>query len=307
MIKEARYFVHYWRSATCNFMKQAYSGRAFNHTAGELLRKRGVGVGDFLYGWSYRAAELFLIARMQVGRFLSQKEADALYRPSGDSAWEASDHVLASSSTATPMSFDRTIPLSLVRRLEFISPQGETRTAKFVGGRVDPQTFRGLRELTRESALLLDRLIGSVTASAESAHFDRRSRTKSGRYGAAFGTPESNAEVEAAGIAFVSGWYRRRGWKVEPVESEKCGFDLRCLKRGAIDEVEVKGVTGAKEAFIITAGELRQAKQNPRFTLCVVTKAMSADARMTRYSGREFIETFKCDPIQFRAMRQSRG
>jgi len=114
-------------------MKHDYAGEGEKHDASDLFRRRGVEPGDFLYEWSYWDAKLFLVGKMQVGRFISQKEADALYRPTGDSAWKASDHVLARRSTATPMSFDRTIPLDVVRRLEFVSPAGKTR-AKFVGG-----------------------------------------------------------------------------------------------------------------------------------------------------------------------------
>jgi hypothetical protein len=67
-------------------------------------------------------------------------------------------------------------------------------------------------------------------------------------------------------------------------------------------DVEVKGITGREENFIITAGEVKQAKHNSRFVLCVVTQAMSPKATVSSYSGKEFLQHFRLDPVQFRAI-----
>jgi hypothetical protein len=123
------------------------------------------------------------------------------------------------------------------------------------------------------------------------------------RSGAGFGTPESNPAVENAAIVAVTRLYERKGWHVEDVSALKLGFDLRCRKGRQIEEVEVKGVTGIDEGFIITANEVRQAEVNERFVLCVVTNAMSHSSKVTRYVGSEFAKEFTLRPLQYVAKR----
>ena len=65
--------------------------------------------------------------------------------------------------------------------------------------------------------------------------------------------------------------YQDGGRSVRSVERDKCGFDLECTKGAAVEQVEVKGVSGSGLCFVLTAGELKQANDNPRFVLVVVT------------------------------------
>lgn len=119
--------------------------------------------------------------------------------------------------------------------------------------------------------------------------------------GAGFGDPETNRKVEKAAIKFVTNWYTARGWNVYSVEADKCGYDLRCRK-GAIEEnIEVKGIQGEGLSFIITAGEVRQAQDNPHFVISVVTSALSKHPKLHRYTGAEFIKDFDFAPLAYRA------
>src|SRR5215471_5970457 len=164
-----RYFSHYWLEETCRWEKEHYAGQPFKHTASNLLRKRGVKPGDFIYGWSFNDGKLYIIGRMQVGRFVTQREADALYKSAEDWAWEATDHVFAKPGTATPMTFNKVVPPNLVRKLSFLDPTGEVKSPKFIAnGKADPQTFRAVRELTPETAVLLDRLLDGGSNHRES-------------------------------------------------------------------------------------------------------------------------------------------
>ena len=91
---------------------------------------------------------------------------------------------------------------------------------------------------------------------------DEVTRPYATRHGAGFGNPENNPVVEKAAVDLVTTRYRQLGWKVKTVEHEKCGFDLRCTKVRTVQEVEVKGIAGSHENFIITAGEVNQARNN---------------------------------------------
>jgi hypothetical protein len=120
--------------------------------------------------------------------------------------------------------------------------------------------------------------------------------------GAGFGDPTENKLVENAAVQAVTKDYERDGWLVRSVERDKCGFDLECSKEGEIEHVEVKGVRGTDQSFIITSGEVRQAEMNPNFVLTVVTEALSPSPKLTKHSGAEFGRRFDLSAIQYRAV-----
>lgn len=124
--------------------------------------------------------------------------------------------------------------------------------------------------------------------------------------GAGFGSAEKNREVEKAAISFVTKQYKSQGWKVQSVEYEKKGYDLLCKKEQAEEHVEVKGVRGTKLSFIVTSGEIRQARENPRSVFCVVTSALDKP-QLSHYTGQEFIESFRLEELAFRASLRREG
>ncbi len=119
--------------------------------------------------------------------------------------------------------------------------------------------------------------------------------------GAGFGSNKQNKKVEVAAMSCAKKWYRDRGWTVNSVENDRCGYDLNCRKENREENIEVKGVSGQIPSFIVTAGEVTQARKNPNFVLCVVTKALSKEKRMSRYTGGEFLAKFILEALQFRA------
>lgn len=120
--------------------------------------------------------------------------------------------------------------------------------------------------------------------------------------GAGFGNPETNRKIERAAVSFVTHWYESRGWKVRSVEAEKRGYDLLCVKGAVEEHVEVKGMQGDLPSFIITVGEVRQARNNSNFVICVVTSALKRNPMLFRYVGEEFVKSFDLVPLAFRAI-----
>jgi hypothetical protein len=123
--------------------------------------------------------------------------------------------------------------------------------------------------------------------------------------GAGFGDSIENKLVEDAAVDAVKTCYEKDGWTVGSVEREKRGFDLECRKGQVVENVEVKGVRGTKQSFIITAGEVEQARRNNEFVLIVVTSALSKSPVLTRYSGAEFGRKFELAAVQYRAVVRS--
>ncbi len=125
------------------------------------------------------------------------------------------------------------------------------------------------------------------------------SGTPVAQMGAGFGDPAENKLVESAAVRAVVKHYA--GWSVQSVERDKCGFDLECAKGDVVEQVEVKGVRGTGLCFVITAGEVRQARENAKFFLVVVTSALSPSPTLTKFSGTEFGQRFDLSAIQYRA------
>ena len=117
--------------------------------------------------------------------------------------------------------------------------------------------------------------------------------------GAGFGDPESNAIVEKAAVDFVTAKYS--GWDVNDVSKKDLGYDLECTRGSEVRHIEVKGVSGTREEFIITQNEAKTAKSDPKFVLAVVTTAASLKPCLHEYSGSELFERFDLITIAYNA------
>ena len=118
---------------------------------------------------------------------------------------------------------------------------------------------------------------------------------------AGFGDPARNKEVERAAVEHVLGLLTGEGWQVKSVESEKCGYDLQCVRAGSERHVEVKGVGGSMVGFIITQSELHRARNDPEFALYAVTEALSERRKAHPYTGSELENAFGFRPLQYSA------
>ncbi|MDA2921132.1 DUF3883 domain-containing protein [Desulfobacterota bacterium AH_259_B03_O07] len=158
---------------------------------------------------------------------------------------------------------------------------------------------RAGRSITK--VIFLRRSMDSTDIDSSDIDQKLKSKLKTKGKGGGFGDVEKNREIEKAAISFVTKLYEKRGWSVESVENEKRGFDLLCTKNGLDENVEVKGVEGTKYSFPITAGEVRQARENPVYVIYIVTSALSKHHKSKWFKGKEFIKEFKIEPVQYRA------
>jgi hypothetical protein len=111
--------------------------------------------------------------------------------------------------------------------------------------------------------------------------------------GAGHGDPEHNSIVEAAAMAAVWEYYEASGWTVDDVSLDKVGRDLTCASPdGEVVQVEVKGVTSRSPKVLLTANELRAARERPAWYLAVVTRALS-DPNVTEYEAQCVIRAAK--------------
>ncbi|MGW6472688.1 DUF3883 domain-containing protein [Streptomyces nigra] len=111
-----------------------------------------------------------------------------------------------------------------------------------------------------------------------------------GDTGAAFGDPLTNAVVEGIAMNVVMAHYEERGWSVSDVSDRKCGWDVTCTAPGRSElHLEVKGISGARLRFVLTANEYRTAAADSAWRLVAVTDALGNRPAITELTGAEVV------------------
>src|ERR1035437_2524139 len=150
-----RYWTTYWREKYWAVNEEHEAVQS----SGGSFRKRGVSIGDVLYIISQRFGQLLVGGRMTIGRIVTREEA-ARIRKRKD-LYNADEWVIGQKGSGTAFRQHRQLAPEITKQLRFVS--GESATGKpllFVNDRnLDRQTTRIVRELTAESAALLDEII----------------------------------------------------------------------------------------------------------------------------------------------------
>lgn len=156
-----RFFTTYWQAASV----EQRNSQFFDGTGGNEYRKKGVCPNDLLYLFTIKDGTAFFVARMKVGSVVNRPQAVAQF---GRHLWRASDWCIAAAGTATKLIYDRPVPTEIAKRLRFKTEQGESKLAfsKRDPGKLNGQTLRSVRELTPQSAHLLDTLLGTSSPPA---------------------------------------------------------------------------------------------------------------------------------------------
>jgi hypothetical protein len=117
---------------------------------------RGVSPGDFAYIIAVADGQLYLGGRMRIKGVDSRKEE---IRDWGHGA-VAPEWIIAEKNTGTRTNFHRRLAPELTKKLRLITADSEPKGYAFTSKTsLDSQTTRGVRELTPESAAILDRII----------------------------------------------------------------------------------------------------------------------------------------------------
>ena len=118
-----------------------------------------------------------------------------------------------------------------------------------------------------------------------------------GAWGAGFGDPATNREVELAAEAAVQHHYETAGWTITRVAHLKCGWDLTAARDDEERHLEVKGVSSSMPSVLLTRNELRTAKADPDWVLAVVTGALT-NPTLAEFDRQTVVAT--ADPTVYR-------
>lgn len=164
-----RYFTHYWANPTWEIMAELLS----THVDGKLaragsnrFRSKNIQSGDYVFVVTILDGQLRVGGRIIVDKVLDQADAE-VYADWGFDIWQSDQHVAMPLKDAFSFTPENIVPVDDVKRLEFISGDS-VKTLKFIDEkRLDPQTLRGVRELTPSSATLLNEYIETIDSISE--------------------------------------------------------------------------------------------------------------------------------------------
>lgn len=154
-----RSFIQLWTRAEFEVWKSA-PNTPLVYAASNQFKQRGITKGDQLFIVACFADALHLMGclKVEIGT-LNAVEAKKLL-PKNSHTW-AKDYVFHDQSLNTRMRFDLHVPLRVLASFRF----ADGSTPKFKGDGTefmpDPQTFRGVRELSTSTAVILSKLLGT--------------------------------------------------------------------------------------------------------------------------------------------------
>jgi 5-methylcytosine-specific restriction enzyme A len=157
-------YTHYWGPDGFSGMKP---GQALEYASSSVFSERGVGSGDVLYIVTVARGQLTLLGRFPVSKVVSDRAQAASLL--GRDPWGGAEHAFALPGTGSPFDPARRVSVEVVRKLRFETVDG-VRALKFKDdSRLDQQTLRGVRQLTPDSATLLDSLLSDTRGTSAQA------------------------------------------------------------------------------------------------------------------------------------------
>ena len=121
--------------------------------------------------------------------------------------------------------------------------------------------------------------------------------------GAGFGSAAENKKVETKAVEFATRYFKKNNFEVTSVESDKIGYDLLCTKKTKELHVEVKGISGTEEEFIITENEKIASQKDKCFMIALVVNAMKKPS-LKLYTKQQFKEKFSLKVISYMAKKK---
>lgn len=132
-------------------------GQPVRASASNSFRRRGVSVGDTVYIISLSHGQLYLGGRMVVRQIVSRQEAVRLWN--NDNLYDADEWVIDPAESGTLLNLHRRLAPDLTRQVRFVSGPNLKEPCFVSDAELDNQATRGVRQISLESATLLDRII----------------------------------------------------------------------------------------------------------------------------------------------------
>jgi hypothetical protein len=145
-------YLAYWKPEQVDWENPAI--HKLDHAASQQFHK--VCPGDLVYLLTSKEGVMYLLGRILVGRVTDQQEAARLLGREPGELWEADYHIVAQPDSAMPLN-----PVECEKALRevFVISDGDPERIKEP---ITGQRFQSMREITADSADLLDDLISTI-------------------------------------------------------------------------------------------------------------------------------------------------
>jgi hypothetical protein len=153
------FFTLYITNKTIDEKYRRYVGLVDSWSSNPTLNKLNVGVGDSIYWVSIKEGSLYVISGLRFGRILSYEDFSKQYGKDLADAWGGHGKSFYVASEATTIAVHRKVSLEDAKNIRFETGKDRLKFKKDSND-LDPQTLRSPRELTMESARLLDGYLG---------------------------------------------------------------------------------------------------------------------------------------------------
>lgn len=153
-----RYFTQYWTNDT--WRRESARDEVLEHTAGNQFRKNRIHPEDEIYIITVLGGKLMLGGKIFVEKIVGQKEAARIFGVEPADLWEAKEHIIGGDEYAYDFDPHNEVPWDIAKGVNVVNSQGQRGLKKTLDGKgIDPQTIRGVCEITKFSASQLDRLL----------------------------------------------------------------------------------------------------------------------------------------------------
>lgn len=153
--RSPQFWTAHWQSSLWN-PKANVEGHPIQASGSGVLETRGIAPGDVLYIISLSEGHLLLGGKMVVQHIVSREAACQML--GRDSLFETNQWAI-NMHGGSPLHLHRRLSPKLSKKLIFLRAGGERGLTFRDGSKLDNQATRGLSQLTRESARLLDSII----------------------------------------------------------------------------------------------------------------------------------------------------
>lgn len=285
-------FISGWRRDTWQgSAERGEAGELLTHTASDQFASRGIAPGDRIYVLGNDAGRLIVIGRMTVDEIYDLAEARRRF---GSQVWDANWH--AEGVDATPMRFDRVVPEREARKITGAS--GTPLKIDPRRYRLDNQTLMAVREITPQSAAILDRVLSEPVE-------DSSDILATGNLGRALTAVERKA-VEERAMTVAAMELRAAGWTTIERTAESKPWDFEVKRRRGRARVEVKGSTRPIAKIELTRNEVESARTHPHSILVLVDRiSLAPDGRKATGGTAEIQDQWVLDERQLTAERYS--
>jgi hypothetical protein len=269
-----RQFLQYWR--TYNPEKEYDTPLNFA-ASGQFKR---VQIGDVLWIVALREHRLTLLGRLVVGDVVGRKDA---VKRLGKNIYGAALYALSKPGTERDI-IEADIQ-TLAPLLRFNSSQDRLSLSNHT--HTEGKQLQALRELTPESSSSLQRLLDSVTQTANANHESEEAAAISQERAAGFQSDiEIRMAVENFAMSKAKSVLVSMGYEKFENTAKFKPYDYTCERGGKHFFVEVKGTQTAGKTLILTRGEVEHIRSHADECILVLVRSVSVSGKGTiRVSG----------------------